>query len=282
MGFARPRRSNEAVEVAVPHVTSTLVGEPSAELEPFDRPANAPDFTGLVDMMFGPDMFAGVMPMQQRRDEANWHNVGLGSFAEGNLPDQFVMPESVKRGIDKAYAESIKSGYYERGGNIVKNYGAGYSTRQGGDNYDDKKDEGSWGPDSKDVGIGQKLVGDYHSHAYRDGREGTFSEQDMAALVDMAGRISMIRSGSKTFLLTKTREFDAMVKQTEDSDPEEANLKINAMKGQMMRFYNAAVDRSKALSEEEKWEEAARATAAKYHLGYYQGTGTKLDRAGVK
>jgi hypothetical protein len=283
MGFARARPiADEGAQMPIGDVTTTMTEQPSSDVvESFDRPGS-PDYTGLAAMMFGPDMLAGVMPMQQRRDQANWDNVALGSFHEKNLPDQFVVPDAVKRGIDKAYDDSIKSGYYERGGNIVKNYGSGYSTRQGGDTYDDKKDEGTWAPNSKDVGVGQKLVGDYHSHAYRDGREGTFSEQDMAGMVDMDGRISMIRSGSKTFMLTKTREFDAMVKKTDDNDPEAANNKLNAMKKEMMTYYNAAVAKSKARSDAEKWEEAARATAAKYHLGYYQGTGTKLDRAGVK
>lgn len=264
-----------------PNVTSDVEQPTDGVLESFERPG-APDVTGLGEMMFGPDMLAGAMPMQQRRDAANWDNVALGKFGEANLPSQFVIPDSVKRGIDKAYAESVKSGYYERGGNIVKNYGSGYSMRQGGVTYDDKDDEGTWAPNSKDVGFGQKLVGDYHSHAYRDGREGTFSEQDMAGMVDMDGRVAMIRSGDKTFMLTKTREFDELVAKTNDNDVEEENHRTNAMKGEMMTYYKSIIAKSKARSEAEKWEEAARATAARYHLGYYQGYGARLDRSGAR
>ncbi len=220
------------------------------------------------------------MPMAQRRDQANWSQLATGSFGEQNLPSSFTLPDEVKKGVDVAYQRSIDSGFYERGGNIVKNWGSGHSVRHGGTTYDDVNDKNTWGPDEDDRGPGQKIVGDIHSHAYEDGIEGTFSDSDVAGMTDSVGRMSIARSGAQTFMLAKTREFDARVKAIEDDpDFESSHERMLELKRQMHDAYNTAFKAAKG-THAQKLEAAVRATSARFDLGYYKGAGAKLDRVG--
>ena len=77
-----------------------------------------------------------------------------GSFGEAHLPEDIQIPKEIVRGLDRAYHDLLASGGYERGGNIVKKYGAGYEMRQGGSNHDDVGDSAAWDPNRDDVGVG--------------------------------------------------------------------------------------------------------------------------------
>ncbi len=202
-----------------------------------------------------------------------------GVIHERVAPGTVRLPDQVVKGLDEAWARSQKSGHEERGGNIVKTYWGGeYDFRHGGDK--DSTDKDSWMPDRKDKRTGQEFIGTYHTHDYAGEKHeypyGTFSDSDVANIADMEDRLKLVRSGDRTFMLSRTQEFDAMAKKYEN-DPEA----MAAFQMQIRDTYNAAYKKAlggDASRNPEALEAGVRAAAQKYHLLYYSGQGAMLRR----
>lgn len=252
-------------------------------------------------MLFGGRMQAdtGIDYKAQRArlpHDPNWSQMARGSFGEKYLPDEVQLPAAVAQGIDELYEASLKSGHYERGGNIVREYDGDYSVRPGGTNSDDvekkqqaeakKKgkekpitpDKNSWEPDRDDVGWTENFVGHVHTHAYPEpGVTGTFSGPDISGLVTSDEKVSMLKTGADTEMLTSSKEFEARLEALESDDFDEQHEATMALQLEMNQCWERVFKATKG-THRERTEMATKALAKKYQLGYYSGQGRNLHR----
>ena len=101
----------------------------------------------------------------------------------------------------------------------------------------------------------------------------------MANLMTSDDKLEMLRSGDTNYLLTKTREFEALRKQRlADQDFEQEHRDDVKLQREVTALYDevlAATEGTHAV----KLEATARAVASRYRLGYNQGTSDTLNRA---
>jgi hypothetical protein len=153
----------------------------------------------------------------------------------------------------------------EQGGNVVQTYGGKYKLRRGhgysGDAYD---------PDWHDVGSGETLAGVAHTHPTKYDHE-TFGDVDIENMVDEEQPLKLLRSGPLTYVIARTREFDARVRQAEESDT------TYELKHEIGKTYNDAVNATKG-SWPEQLEAGVIAVCRAFRLVYYEGKGSELAR----
>ncbi len=267
-----------------------------AEVAPDHRvPGTAPDYRDLAKMMFGetgpsvpakpaPPATAAASARSRLPFDPNWTQMARGRFGEANLPESVALPNDIENGLDHAYKDSLANHGYERGGNLTLTSCGGYQARPGGTNFDDKRNDTTWIPDSHDVGRGQELLGNYHTHVVpeTEGTKGSFSDTDVGGFVTSDEKISLLHSGDTNYLIAKTRESEAMFKaQTSDADPESQHVKEMEYSRDLQELWLETTAHTEG-NWEQKQEAANRAVAQHYHLGYYEGHGATLNRAPKK
>lgn len=183
------------------------------------------------------------------------------------------LPPEIVKELDDLWKRSTATNQ-EQGGNIVRTYGGAYDIRVGG-HY---SDESTWDPNSDDVGVGQQYIGLAHTHPYQDFAHGTFSPDDLINVADYDQKISLVRSGPMTFMVARTKEFEAMLAQVE-KEPDSRKLveRREAFKHQMREVFEAAFTAHKGPFPEQL-EAGVLAVCDRYHLIYYAGQGGALER----
>lgn len=210
------------------------------------------------------------VPISERRKTAGFEQIARSYIQAQGAPDQVKLPASLVKALEQAWRDSLQPDRdREQGGNVVRSYGGDYKLRRGKGDSDDMYE-----PNPNDVGITETLVGTAHTHPYRkEGQEyGTFSGQDLGNMVNEHESFKLVRSGPYTFMMTRTREFDALVKQYEKRGEE---LELSK---QITQTFDAAYAASKRPFPE-KLEAGVLAVCARYNLVYYSGQGAELTRA---
>jgi hypothetical protein len=98
-----------------------------------------------------------------------------------------------------------------------------------------------------------------------------FSDADLANLVTQSERVKVVRSGDALFMVSKTEEFEALVK---DKSPTEKD----AVKAAMKKTWNDAFAAAKGKFIE-RVEAAVKAVCSKYHLVFYKGKNDHVTKA---
>jgi hypothetical protein len=205
-------------------------------------------------------------------------SMAMGTVGEDVAPKAVTLPPEVARGLDTAWQRSRKD-RKEHGGNLVRTYGGKFDIRHGGRDAD----EGQWMPDEDDRGVGQQLLGFMHTHPYEGDAPGTFSGDDLANICDYDTRMSFVRSGPMTFMVVKTKEFDAKLQREVESEKDNRKLveKREAFKAHLKRDFEATYKAHEGTFPE-KLQAAVLVTCAKYHLIYYAGSGATLARQSAR
>ncbi len=209
--------------------------------------------------------------------DPRWVGLAQGSISEAAAPRTVRLPDEVDKDLGTAWNRTVADGN-EHGGNIVRTYGGKYDVRHNGSG-----DPNTFYGDDDDVGIGQDYVGNIHTHP--GAKPETFSDDDIANMADHGRSVSVMRAAeNQTYMLARTKEFDAMVANVEkEKDGEKLMEDRAAFRAQMKGTYEAAYQR--ALKKDPKDHAAAveagtQAAASKYHLAYYSGKGANLNRVG--
>jgi hypothetical protein len=176
--------------------------------------------------------------------------------------------------LEQAWQDSLKtSTAQEQGGNLVRNYGGSYEIRRMPNDNPNLFDQ-----DDNDVGRLQTLVGQVHTHPYREEKSrvpeqfASFSDGDFDSLMRSDAHLSVLRSGPYTFILAKTKQFNAMIDPM-NNDP----AMLNAFASRMTAAYNKAADATQGTFSE-KVEMGVLAVCQQFHLVYYEGQGGDLTR----
>jgi hypothetical protein len=223
---------------------------------------------------------SGSIPKGAKYDP-RWTAMAEGPIRESAAPSTVQLPDQIVRGLDEAWDRSQNANHDERGGNIIRSaWGGEYDFRHGGKR--DEADRDSWMPDRSDVRTGQEFLGTYHTHDATHDKEPYdsvgFSDADVGNLATMEDRVKLLRSGSMTYMLARTKEFDELAKQHSSPEAEQA------FRADMVKYFNAAydeVEQGDPSKHVQALEAATQAAAQQYHLLYYQGEGAKLRRAGA-
>lgn len=209
--------------------------------------------------------------------DPRWVGLAQGSIREAAAPRTVRLPDEVDKDLGESWKQTVKDGN-EHGGNIVRTYGGKYDVRHNGSG-----DPNTFYGDDHDVGFGQDYVGNIHTHP--GAKPETFSDDDIANMADHGRSVSVMRAAeNQTYMLARTKEFDAMVADVEkEKDGEKLMEDRAAFRSQMKGTYEAAYQR--ALKNDPKDHAAAveagtQAAASKYHLLYYSGKGANLSRVG--
>jgi len=218
-----------------------------------------------------PDLAKRIGP---RGMAAAWDQLAVATADERSTPAYVRLPANIVNELDRAWQDSL-AGKEEReqGGNLVRNMGGSYEIRRGAN-----EDKHMFDQDDNDVGWTQKLVAQVHTHPYRDEKEqvpeqfATFSEGDFDSLMRSDAHMSVLRSGPYTFMLSKTKQFQAMVDATNNDEN-----KLSALAQRMTDVYDKAFDATKG-SFSEKTEAGVLAVCQRFHLVYYSGQGSDLSR----
>jgi hypothetical protein len=218
-----------------------------------------------------PDIAKRIGP---RGMAAAWDQLAVATADERSTPQYVRLPANIVKELDRAWQDSL-AGKEEReqGGNLVRNMGGSYEIRRGAN-----EDKHMFDQDDSDVGWTQKLVAQVHTHPYRDEKEqvpeqfATFSEGDFDSLMRSDAHMSVLRSGPYTFMLSKTKQFEAMVEATNNDEN-----KLSALAQRMTDVYDNAFDATEG-SFSEKTEAGVLAVCQRFHLVYYSGQGSDLSR----
>jgi hypothetical protein len=201
-------------------IAGTTRRKTPAEQRPEEANTAAPQHAPVAEAPAEP-----LDPQRQKilehRKTANWEQMARGVFSERNAPDDLHLPASVVDAIDKAWQDSITGRrHMEQGGLLVRTYGGRYVLRRQPAHSPD-----GFEPDADDVGTWNNLAGIVHTHPYTDEEStrlgidhGSFSATDLAAIVEENQPLNILRSGPYTYLIARTREFNALVKRHEASE----------------------------------------------------------------
>lgn len=252
---------------------------------------------GPTDTKTGDETRASHAPVQKRvadsgppipkgaKYDPRWTAMAQGTIAEAAAPRTVRIPDAVGKGLDEAWTKTVntaaKGPAKEYGGNIVRTYGGEYKARgSGGESThmfeQDEHDVPRWG----------ELTGVYHTHLYDDipGQpHSTFSEGDVSSFASHDQNISLLRSGDMTYMMARTKEFEAMQAEIEkETDGEKLMAKRAQFQQQIEKFYNGVYKKAGGDENRAKAMDAAMAATAKqYHLAYYAGKGNNLSRVGA-
>jgi len=214
------------------------------------------------------------MPVRERIKVAGFEQIARSHTNERSAPSEIRLPASLVRALDEAWRDSNphEADQIEQGGNLVRTSGGSYKVRRGhGHN-----DQDTYDPDYDDVGFGETFVGIVHTHPYlQNGYDyGTFSDVDMANLVDQDQPLNVLRSGSQTYIISRTREFDAIVERHEKADT------LFELRRAIIDTYEHAfkAEKQAGLGFPAQLEAGVKAVCRAFHLIYYWGQGQDLQR----
>ena len=188
---------------------------------------------------------------------------------QADAPSRIALPRDAVDGLEQAWTDS-KGGTpdaQEHGGNLVRDKYNRYSWRPTKPGKDD-----TFAADEDDVGKDQSLVGFGHSHPYESGKtDVSFSRHDITGLVSGTTAVDLLISGKTFFVIARTAEFAAMVKNLDDDQ-------TAAFKARMKTCWNSAYSKDQKLSVQERAEVATKKVCEVFHLAYYRGDRSGLDR----
>lgn len=209
-----------------------------------------------------------------RQKTAAWDQIATATPDERATPTEIRLPPNIVEALEQAWRDTLKTTTEsEQGGNLVRGAGGGYDVRRRANDNARMFDQ-----DDKDVGHFQTLVGQVHTHPYRDEKDqvpeqfASFSDGDFDSLMRSDAHLSLLRSGPYTFVLAKTKQFNALVSATGDEED-----KLQALAKRMTATYDKAVDSVKGRFSE-KIEAGVMAVCEQFHLVYYEGQGGDLTR----
>lgn len=210
-----------------------------------------------------------AVPMDRRRKVAGFEQIARGHLREAGAPEVIELPASLVDALERAWQAS-DANQQETGGNVVRTYGGKYKLRRGEPGTGDMFE-----PDDRDVGWTETRIGTAHTHPYRkEGYDhGTFSSADLVNIVDESEPLKFLRSGSLTYVIARTKEFDALVKR---HDQEQT---LDDLKRAMARSYDDVFDAAPGAFPD-KLEASVSAVCNRFHLVYYEGRGAELRRVG--
>lgn len=161
----------------------------------------------------------------------------------------------------------------EQGGNLVRTYGGKYELKR---THDEADDDDTYHTDTSNVGRFDRHVGIVHTHPLDDQAPDYvgFSDVDLAGLVEEDQPLNILRSGNQTYMIARTKEFDALI--DKNNDPE----KLAELRMAIHRTYSAAHDAERAAggSRPSAVEAGVIAVCRTFHLVYYWGQGQDLHR----
>ena len=196
---------------------------------------------------------------------------GTAAVAEASAPVEIQLPKELEDGLKAAWGKSFPGGKsQEHIGILVRKKDGSYAWKAGSPGT-----SGSSTPNYGDVGAEERLVASAHTHPY-DASEGgykdvSFSAADLANLVTQQERVKAVYAGTSEFVVAKTQEFDARVKDLDDA-------KKTELKAEMKKLWNDTFKAAKGTFQA-RVEAAVKAVCEKYDLVYYAGTsGGKLAR----
>jgi hypothetical protein len=198
---------------------------------------------------------------------AGFEKVTQHGLHAADAPSTIALPQAAQQGLqgewDASAAEHHKK---EHGGNLVRNKDGSYAWRT----THGPANAGVFIPDEDDVGKGQKLVGFGHTHGYESGNEDvSFSDADISSIVDESQPINLLQSGKTQFLIARTAEFEAMIKDLDDDQLADLRAKIEKC---WQNNYNTKG------TIQERAERATEVTCRAFKLAYYRGQGGTLKR----
>jgi hypothetical protein len=209
-----------------------------------------------------------------RSMNAGWTQLAYATPDERSTPQDVRLPANIVGQLDVLWQDSV-SGTHDReqGGNLVRNSGGSYDIRR------TANDSGHmFEPDENDVGWTQDLIGQVHTHPYREENErvpeqfATFSDGDFDALMRSDAHMSVLCSGPYTFILAKTKQFSAMVDALDNDE-----TKLQTFAQGMTKVYDKAFQATEGKFSE-KTEAGVMAVCHQFHLVYYSGQGSDLTR----
>jgi len=196
---------------------------------------------------------------------------GATPIAEAAAPVSIQLPKELEDGLKAAWAKSFPGGKsQEHVGILVQKKDGSYAWKAGPPGT-----SGSSKPNYGDVGKDERLVASAHTHPY-DASEGnkkdvSFSGADLANLVTQDERVKAVYADTSEFVVAKTKEFDARVKDLDTTKKAE-------LKTEMKKLWNDTYSAAKGTFQE-RVEAAVKAVCEKYDLVYYAGaSGGKLTR----
>ncbi|NEQ33166.1 MAG: hypothetical protein F6K04_19575 [Leptolyngbya sp. SIO4C5] len=203
-------------------------------------------------------------------EEINFDTLALGNLKKENLPEKFVIPESMKAGMQAAWKKSFPGGKsQEQGGILVKNKDGTYSWKAG-----PAGKSGSFSPNYGDVEADETLVASGHSHPYDKSEGGhthvSFSGADLANLVTQDEHFKIVQAGEGQFVVSRTQEFNKKRSELDKQGKKD-------LKAEMKKTWNDTFSTAKGTFQE-RVEAAVKAVCSKYDLVYYKGSGGKLSK----
>lgn len=205
-----------------------------------------------------------------RQKVAGFDQIAAGVGHEISAPSHVRLPKSLVAELDRLWHDTVRKNK-EHGGNVVRS-GGSYEFRQTHDK-DDNHD--TYHPDLGNVD-GDKHVAIVHTHPTDKSSPDYvgFSDVDLAALVDESQPLNILRSGTQTYMVARTKEFEALI--DKNNDPEH----LGALRIAIHNTYKAAYDAEKAAGggEPSRVEAGVIAVCRKFHLIYYWGQGQDLHR----
>jgi hypothetical protein len=213
--------------------------------------------------------------LSPRQRTAGWEQVARSQLDNTHAPSEISLPGTIVEAIDKAWTDSnTGENEKEQGGNIVRTYGGRYEMRR-----EPGYDSGEFDPNLNDVGFGNTLVGDFHTHPYGTAKErasgaeyGTFSSADVASLTQEDQPLTFLRSGPYTFVIAKTKQFRSLV------DKHEANDTLLELSAEIFSLHERVFNETPG-SLASRLETSVIRVCEKYQLIYYEGRGKELHRA---
>ncbi|NVB78895.1 MAG: hypothetical protein HOV81_10905 [Kofleriaceae bacterium] len=208
-----------------------------------------------------------------RSKMAAFDQIAVSHTPEASAPSHIRLPPTLVRTLDQLWAETQATNK-EQGGNLVRTYGGKYEFKR---THSSEDNEDSYEPDTKNVGRLDSHVGIVHTHPLDDKRPDgvTFGAVDIVGLVDEDQPLNILRSGINTYVISRTKEFDALVEKT-NNDPE----KLSELRMSMHTTYTAAFQAEKDAGggPASCVEKGLIAMCRKFHLIYYWGQGQDLHR----
>jgi hypothetical protein len=189
-------------------------------------------------------------------------------------PESMELPRELTDGMQAAWDASFPHGKsQEQGGILVKTKDGKYEWRAG-----KAGNSGSFTPNTGDLKAGETLIAIGHTHPYDESEGGTtgvgFSGGDLATMIYYNNPIEIVQSGRKTFVVTRTKEFQAL------ADKADTRAKKKALEDQINATWDGAF--AKAQSDGQDFVEAVRtavgAVCDKYQLVWYEGEAGKMER----
>jgi hypothetical protein len=203
---------------------------------------------------------------------AGFNQIALSHVKEAHAPSHVRLPASVLEKLEDMSAEGQEKDQ-EQGGNLVRTYGGKWELRQ---THDDDNDNSTYNVDTSNVGRWSTHVGIVHTHPIdvESPYPVSFSSPDLVGLLDEDQPLNIVKSGNQIYMISRTREFDALL--PKDNDPD----KINELTFKMQDTWKAAykAERENGGGHASAVEKGVIAVCRTFHLIYYWGQGQDLHR----